>query len=95
MMETCYCRKVSLPFQVIERVTETRATRHQRKAEKKGQVAILFEYFQEEKAHAIAPGDVWRNKLIRGDNLYVKGPLLEKYSRQIDLISSIRLSQPV
>ena len=78
--------RVSLPFQVIERVSETRATRQQREAEKKGHVATLFDYWQEEKGQIIDPSDGWRNKLIWGDNLYVMGSLLEKFSGKIDLI---------
>jgi len=79
-------RRVSLPFQVIERVSETRATRQQREAEKKGHVATLFDYWQEEKAQTTDPNDGWRNKLIWGDNLYVMGSLLEMFAGKIDLI---------
>jgi len=79
-------RRVSLPFQVIERVNETRATRQQREEEKQGHVATLFDYWQEEKVQPTDTGDGWRNKLIWGDNLYVMGSLLEKYNGKIDLI---------
>jgi adenine-specific DNA-methyltransferase len=79
-------RRVSLPFQVIERVNETRASRQQHKVERKGHVATLFDYWQEEKSQSVEPGDDWRNKLIWGDNLYVMGSLLEKYAGKIDLI---------
>ncbi len=79
-------RRVNLPFQVIERVNETRATRQQREEEKMGHVATLFDYWQEEKAQTTDPGDGWRNKLIWGDNLYVMGSLLESYAGKIDLI---------
>jgi len=57
-------RRVNLPFQVIERVNETRATRQQREDEKKGHVATLFDYWQEGKAKNTDPSDGWRNKLI-------------------------------
>ena len=79
-------RRVSLPFQVIERVSETRATRQQREAEKKGHVATLFDYWQEEKEQTTDQNDGWRNKLIWGDNQYVMGSLLEKFAGKIDLI---------
>lgn len=79
-------RRVNLPFQVIERVNETRATRQQREAEKKGHVATLFDYWQEEKAQTTDPNDGWRNKLIWGDNLFVLGSLVEKFAGKVDLI---------
>lgn len=79
-------RRVSLPFQVIERVSETRATRQQREEEKKGHVATLFDYWQEQKIQPTNYGDNWRNKLIWGDNLYVIGSLLEHFAGRIDLI---------
>lgn len=79
-------RRVSLPFQVIERVNETRATRQQREEQKQGHVATLFDYWQEEKAQTADPSDGWRNKLIWGDNLYVMGSLLEQFAGKIDLI---------
>lgn len=79
-------RRVSLPFQVIERVSETRATRQKREADKQGHVATLFDYWQDEKAQTSDRGDGWRNKLIWGDNVYVMGSLLEKFAGKIDLI---------
>jgi len=75
-------RRVSLPFQVIERVNETRATRAQRA----GHVGTLFDYWQAEEQAAADPGDGWRNKLIWGDNLYVMGSLLEHFAGKVDLI---------
>lgn len=79
-------RRVNLPFQVIERVNETRATRQQREEQKQGHVATLFDYWQQDNAQAIDPGDGWRNKLIWGDNVYVMGSLMEKFAGKIDLI---------
>ena len=79
-------RRVSLPFQVIERVSETRATRQQREAEKKGHAATLFDYWQEGKVQTNDLGDGWRNKLIWGDNLYILGSLAEKFAGKLDLI---------
>lgn len=70
--------RVVLPFQCIEIVNESRATRE---AEKAMPLAKSF------KANA-APGSssAWRNKLIWGDNKYVLGSLLDQYSGQVDLI---------
>ncbi len=89
-------RRVSLPFQVIERVSETRATRAQRQERLAGHVGTLFDYWQaEETAFAPQTSEVsevspmapaWRNKLIWGDNLYVMGSLLEHFAGKIDLI---------
>ena len=72
-------RRVNLPFQVIERVNETRATREQRQEELAGHVGTLFDYWQADKGQKADPGDGWRNKLIWGDNLYVMGSLLEHW----------------
>ncbi|MBN1815286.1 MAG: site-specific DNA-methyltransferase [Anaerolineae bacterium] len=79
-------RRVSLPFQVIERVNETRATRTQREADLQGHVGTLFDYWQAEEKGRADAGDGWRNKLIWGDNLYVMGSLLEHFAGKIDLI---------
>jgi adenine-specific DNA-methyltransferase len=75
-------RRVSLPFQVIERVNETRATR----AQHAGHVGTLFDYWQADEQAAADAGDGWRNKLIWGDNLYVMGSLLEHFAGKVDLI---------
>jgi len=79
-------RRVNLPFQVIERVNETRATREQRQEELAGHVGTLFDYWQAEEEQMAGEGDGWRNKLIWGDNLYVIGSLLEHFAGKIDLI---------
>ena len=79
-------RRVNLPFQVIERVNETRATREQHKEELGGFVGTLFDYWQLDEGQKTDSGDGWRNKLIWGDNLYVMGSLLEHFAGQIDLI---------
>lgn len=73
--------RVSLPFQVIERVNESRATREA----KKGVVqASLFDVWEGKEGDTFKAG--WRNKLIWGDNLLVMGSLLEKFAGKIDLI---------
>ncbi len=72
--------RVSLPFQVIETVNESRATREVDKA--KG--PSLFDFYRGKEGDTFEAG--WRNKLIWGDNLLVMGSLLEKFAGKIDLI---------
>ena len=72
--------RVSLPFQVIETVNESRATREA----KKGQTMSLFDTYEGHEGDTFEAG--WRNKLIWGDNLLVMGSLLEKFAGKIDLI---------
>jgi adenine-specific DNA-methyltransferase len=69
-----------LPFQVIERVNESRATRTQRQ----GKGMTLFDYFEPDTAETFEDG--WRNKLIWGDNLLVMSSLLDQFAGKIDLI---------
>ena len=72
--------QTSLPFQVIERVNESRATREARK----GQTLSLFDIYEGQEGDSFEAG--WRNKLIWGDNFLVMGSLLENFSGKIDLI---------
>ncbi len=65
--------RVVLPFQTIETINESRATR-----ERERKVSIgLFK----DKSN----GD-WYNRLIWGDNKYIMASLLEEFARTIDLI---------
>ena len=73
--------RVSLPFQVIETVNESRATRA---ATAPGTQATLFDVYQGNEGDTFEDG--WRNKLIWGDNLLVMGSLLEKFAGKVDLI---------
>lgn len=73
--------RVSLPFQVIETVNESRATRE---AQKLPQQSTLFDVYEGKEGDTFEAG--WRNKLIWGDNLLVMGSLLEKFAGKIDLI---------
>lgn len=73
--------RVSLPFQVIETVNESRATRE---AKKGGVQGTLFDVWEGKEGDTFEEG--WRNKLIWGDNLLVMGSLLEKFAGKIDLI---------
>jgi DNA modification methylase len=73
--------RVSLPFQVIETVNESRATRE---AKKLPQQSTLFDVYEGKEGDTFEAG--WRNKLIWGDNLLVMGSLLEKFAGKIDLI---------
>jgi len=72
--------RVSLPFQVIETVNESRATREQQKQKGMG----LFDVYEGNEGDTYEEG--WRNKLIWGDNLLVMSSLLEKFAGKIDLI---------
>jgi adenine-specific DNA-methyltransferase len=72
--------RVSLPFQVIETVNESRATRETQKVESMS----LFDVYEGKEGDTFEDG--WRNKLIWGDNLLVMGSLLEKFAGKVDLI---------
>jgi len=73
--------RVSLPFQVIETINESRATRE---AKKGGVQGTLFDVYEGKEGETFEDG--WRNKLIWGDNLLVMGSLLERFAGKIDLI---------
>ncbi len=72
--------RVNLPFQVIETINESRATREA----KKGAQFSLFDIWEGKEGETFEEG--WKNKLIWGDNLLVMGSLLEKFAGKIDLI---------
>ena len=73
--------RVNLPFQVIETVNESRATRE---AKKGGVQGSLFDFYEGNEGETFDEG--WKNKLIWGDNLLVMGSLLEKFAGRVDLI---------
>ncbi|MDP6550107.1 MAG: hypothetical protein QF659_08550 [Dehalococcoidia bacterium] len=73
--------RVNLPFQVIETIGESRATREARKV---GVQGSLFDVYEGKEGDTFEEG--WENKLIWGDNLLVMGSLLEKFAGKIDLI---------
>lgn len=73
--------RVSLPFQVIETVNESRAARE---AKKGGVQGGLFDVYDGGEGDTFEAG--WRNKVIWGDNLLVMGSLLGKFAGKIDLI---------
>ena len=72
--------RVSLPFQVIERVNEVRATRQADKARS----LTLFDIWEGDSAVTFEEG--WRNKLIWGDNKLVMSSLLDQFAGKVDLI---------
>ena len=74
--------RVNLPFQVIETVNESRATREVKIS--RGGGGSLFDFYEGNEGDTFADG--WKNKLIWGDNLLVMGSLLEKFAGKIDLI---------
>jgi hypothetical protein len=61
--------RASLPFQVIERVNESRATREAREG---GVQQTHLDVREGKEGDTFEAG--WRNKLIRGDNLLVISP---------------------
>ncbi|MDE3258376.1 MAG: site-specific DNA-methyltransferase [Gemmatimonadota bacterium] len=73
--------RVNLPFQVIETVNESRATREAKRIDLQ---ASLFDFYEGKEGDTFEDG--WKNKLIWGDNLLVMGSLLEKFAGKIDLI---------
>jgi DNA modification methylase len=74
--------RVSLPFQVIETINESRATREVRRTG--GTQGGLFDIYEGTEGQTFDEG--WKNKLIWGDNLLVMGSLLDKFAGKIDLI---------
>jgi adenine-specific DNA-methyltransferase len=72
--------RVSLPFQVIERVNESRATQEAEKSRN----PTLFDVWQGDSAETFEDG--WRNKLIWGDNKLVMSSLLDQFAGKVDLI---------
>jgi len=72
--------RVSYPFQVIETIKESRATRRARST----QTGLLFETWEGKEGDTVDEG--WHNKLIWGDNLLVMNSLLEKFAGKINLI---------
>jgi adenine-specific DNA-methyltransferase len=72
--------RVGLPFQVIETVNESRATRETQKH----RPLSLFDVYEGREGDTFEAG--WKNKLIWGDNLLVMTSLLQKFAGKIDLI---------
>src|SRR5258708_5745166 len=72
--------KADLPFQVIETVNESRATREVQKITS----LSLFDVYEGREGDTFAAGG--RNKLIWGDNLLVMGSFREKFAGKVDLI---------
>jgi adenine-specific DNA-methyltransferase len=77
----CEVERARLPFQVIERINESRATREANRLPKQ---SSLFDIYEAKEGDSFEEG--WHNKLIWGDNLLVMGSLLEKFAGKIDLI---------
>lgn len=73
--------RVNLPFQVIETINESRATRE---ARKRPAQTSLFDFWGGDEGQTFEDG--WRNKLIWGDNALVMSSLLERYAGKIDVI---------
>ena len=67
---------MSLPFQVIETINESRAARDAKKEPLQG---LLFDVYEGHEGETFEEG--WKNKLIWGDNLLVMGSLLRGIQR--------------
>jgi len=65
--------RISLPFQTIETINESRATREKEKD-------TLLRGLKEKKY------PVWHNRLIWGDNKYVMSSLIDEFAGKIDMI---------
>lgn len=65
--------RIKLPFQTIETINESRATREQEKK-------VGFSIFKSEQDKS------WYNRLIWGDNKYVMSSLLDEFAGKIDLV---------
>jgi DNA modification methylase len=68
--------RIVLPFQRVEVVNESRATREAEKGS----------FLNNLKPDGIADSLEWRNKVIWGDNKYALGSLLENFAGKVDLI---------
>jgi DNA modification methylase len=75
--------RVNLPFQIIETIGQSRATREADKKERED-MPLLYDVFHKKEGETFEEG--WKNKLIWGDNLLVMGSLLEQFAGKIDLI---------
>jgi adenine-specific DNA-methyltransferase len=73
--------RLNLPFQVIETINESRATRDAKNSRSQG---TLFDIWEGKEGDTFEAG--WRNKLIWGDNLPVMASLVDKFAGKIDLI---------
>jgi adenine-specific DNA-methyltransferase len=71
----------NLPFQVVERINETRATRTRKESEGD----TLFDYWDMD-SDAINSGEEFSNKLVWGDNLLVISSLLQSFMDKLDMI---------
>ena len=65
--------RASLPFQIIEAVNESRATREAQK----NHTMSLFDVYEGKEGDTFEAG--WRNKLIWGDNLLVENLVIWSY----------------
>jgi len=73
--------RVHLPFQIIETVNESRATREAQQARTQ---STLFDVYSGKEGETFEEG--WRNKLIWGDNLLVAGSLTDRFAGKINMI---------
>ena len=70
-----------LPFQIIERVNETRAAREERE----NRSATLFDVWESSSSQELNESE-WRNKLIWGDNKLIMSSLVDSFASKFSLI---------
>lgn len=75
--------RANLPFQIIETIGQSRATREADKKEKED-MPLLYDLYHKKDGETFEEG--WKNKLIWGDNKYIMSSLLEDFAGKIDLI---------
>ena len=71
----------TLPFQIVETVNESRATREAKRSRPQ---RSLFDIYEGKEGDTFEDG--WKNKLIWGDNSLVMSSLLAKFAGRVDLI---------
>lgn len=75
--------RVNLPFQVIETIGESRATREVAKKERED-IPLLYDLYHKKEGDTFEEG--WKNRLVWGENKYVMSSLLEQFTGKIDLV---------
>lgn len=73
--------QIDLPFQVIETINESRATRD---ARKRGKQLSLYDMWFKKEGDTFQEG--WKNKIIWGENKLVMSSLVKDFAGKVDLI---------
>lgn len=73
--------QIELPFQIVETINESRATRQ---ARRRGKQLTLYDMWSRKEGDTFEEG--WRNKLIWGENKLVMSSLSNEFAGRINLI---------